>query len=67
MTPRPPEQPRELRAHALSLAYDGTTVVRDLDLAVPGGRVTVIVGANACGKSTLLRGIARIMRPSSGA
>ena len=59
--------PHDLRAHALRLAYDDVTVVHDLDLAVPSGKVTVIVGANACGKSTLLRGIARIMRPRSGA
>lgn len=55
-----------LRAERLSLGYDGRTIVEDLDLEVPAGRVTVIVGANACGKSTLLRGIARLMRPEAG-
>ena len=50
----------------LSLAYDGTDVVHDLSLALPPGRITTIVGANACGKSTLLRGLARLMTPSSG-
>jgi iron complex transport system ATP-binding protein len=34
---------------------------------VPDGAITAIVGANACGKSTLLRGLARIMRPRGGA
>ncbi|HYJ28536.1 MAG TPA: ABC transporter ATP-binding protein [Nocardioides sp.] len=38
-----------------------------MDLQVPHGKVTVIVGANACGKSTLLRGLARLLRPRSGA
>jgi len=57
----------ELCARALGLAYDGAAVVHDLDLALPSRRITVIVGANACGKSTLLRGIARIMRPVAGA
>jgi iron complex transport system ATP-binding protein len=42
-------------------------VVRELDLRVPDQSVTVIVGPNACGKSTLLRGMARLLRPSSGA
>jgi iron complex transport system ATP-binding protein len=56
----------ELAAQRLSLAYDGETVVAGLDLVVPAGKVTVIVGPNACGKSTLLRGIGRIMRPAAG-
>ncbi|WP_246496310.1 ABC transporter ATP-binding protein [Miltoncostaea marina] len=64
---RPRAAARDLRAAGLSLAYDGARVVHDLDLAVPDGRVTVIVGANASGKSTLLRGLARIMRPAAGA
>jgi iron complex transport system ATP-binding protein len=56
-----------LETSGLSLGYGGATVVRDLDLRVPDGRVTVVVGANACGKSTLLRGLARLLRPRSGA
>ena len=56
----------ELAARGLRLAYDRASVVHNLDLTVPDGAVSVIVGANACGKSTLLRGIARIMRPQAG-
>ena len=41
-------------------------VVEDLSLRIPSGRVTVIVGANACGKSTLLRGLARLLKPRGG-
>jgi iron complex transport system ATP-binding protein len=55
-----------LAAEGLRLGFDGVTVVHDLDLIVPGARTTVIVGANACGKSTLLRGLARILRPEGG-
>ena len=55
-----------LEARALTLGYADTAVVRDLDLEVPSGKVTVVVGANACGKSTLLRGLARLLRPRSG-
>lgn len=55
-----------LEASALTLGYTDTAVVRDLDLRVPHGKVTVIVGANACGKSTLLRGLARLLRPRAG-
>ncbi|RAY11589.1 ABC transporter ATP-binding protein [Actinomadura craniellae] len=57
----------ELRADGLTLAYDGAPVVDGLDLAVPPGRITAIVGANACGKSTLLRALARLLSPRDGA
>jgi len=56
-----------LGTRQLTLGYDDRVVVSDVDLAVPDGEVTVIVGANACGKSTLLRGMARLLRPRSGA
>jgi iron complex transport system ATP-binding protein len=56
-----------LAARGLRLGYADTTVVGDLDLAVPAHAVTAIVGPNACGKSTLLRGLARVMRPRGGA
>jgi iron complex transport system ATP-binding protein len=55
-----------LSTHDLALAYDGTTVVHDLTLAIPDGRMTALVGPNACGKSTLLRGLARLLRPRGG-
>ncbi|MFI1016707.1 ABC transporter ATP-binding protein [Streptomyces sp. NPDC020965] len=56
----------ELRAEGLRLAYDDRIVVDDLDVAVPPGRITAIVGANACGKSTLLRALARLLTPRAG-
>ncbi|MEU6703239.1 ABC transporter ATP-binding protein [Streptomyces wuyuanensis] len=56
-----------LTARDLTLAYEDRTVVHELDLAVPDGRVTVIVGPNACGKSTTLRALGRLLRPKGGA
>jgi iron complex transport system ATP-binding protein len=50
----------------LTLAYDDRVIVDGLSLSVPAGAVTVIVGANACGKSTLLRGLARLLMPRQG-
>jgi iron complex transport system ATP-binding protein len=50
----------------MRLAYDSRVVVDDLSLSVPDGKVTAIVGPNACGKSTVLRALARLLRPSSG-
>ncbi|MEV7087642.1 ABC transporter ATP-binding protein [Streptomyces sp. NPDC093085] len=55
-----------LTAEALTLGYEDRTVVDGLDLAVPDGRVTVIVGPNACGKSTTLRALGRLLRPKGG-
>ncbi|RNL63768.1 ABC transporter ATP-binding protein [Nocardioides marmoriginsengisoli] len=55
-----------LAAEDLTLAYDRDPIVRDLSVQVPTGKITCIVGANACGKSTLLRGLARLMKPSTG-
>ncbi|MGN0064171.1 MAG: ABC transporter ATP-binding protein [Nocardioides sp.] len=55
-----------LRAEGLDLGYAQRRIVTDLDLAVPDGKVSVVVGANACGKSTLLRGLARLLRPTAG-
>ncbi|MFJ9309667.1 ABC transporter ATP-binding protein [Streptomyces cyaneofuscatus] len=57
----------DLRAKDLHLGYDDRAVVTGLDLAVPPGRITAIVGANACGKSTLLRALARLLAPRAGA
>ncbi|MFH8870726.1 ABC transporter ATP-binding protein [Streptomyces griseus] len=55
-----------LTAEGLTLGYGDRTVVDSLDLAVPPGRITVIVGANACGKSTLLRSMSRLLAPRAG-
>lgn len=49
-----------LTAEGISVGYDGRRVIDGLDLAIPSGRITAIVGPNACGKSTLLRGLARL-------
>lgn len=55
-----------LTAEGLCLAYDDRTVVDGLDVEIPAGQVTVVVGANACGKSTLLRGLSRLLKPNRG-
>ncbi|GIG37689.1 ABC transporter ATP-binding protein [Cellulomonas pakistanensis] len=55
-----------LEATGLTLGYRDRTVVDGLDLAVPPGRITAVVGANACGKSTLLRSMSRLLAPRGG-
>jgi iron complex transport system ATP-binding protein len=56
-----------LHAADVSFAYGPREVLRELDCAFPAGRITAIVGANASGKSTLLRAMARLVKPQSGA
>lgn len=55
-----------LGARDLSLGYGATPIVEGLTVDVAPGAVTAIVGPNACGKSTLLRGLARLMSPAAG-
>jgi iron complex transport system ATP-binding protein len=56
----------DLRAEQVVLGYGDRVVVGGASLAIPSRAVTVIVGANASGKSTLLRGLARLLTPRSG-
>jgi iron complex transport system ATP-binding protein len=55
-----------LAAHDLVLGYGGRPVIDGLSLGITRGRITVLVGANACGKSTLLRALGRLLRPEAG-
>lgn len=55
-----------LAARELTVGYDGKAVVTDLDLTFARGTITALIGPNASGKSTLLRGLARLLAPQSG-
>lgn len=55
-----------LNASRISAGYGDTVILDGLDLNLLPGRITVIVGANACGKSTLLRVMSRLLKPRAG-
>lgn len=55
-----------LRADAVTLRYEQRTISTDLSVSIIDGSFTVIVGPNACGKSTLLRALSRLLTPASG-
>ena len=55
-----------LRAEDVTLAYDARVISEHLSVTIPDGSFTVIVGPNACGKSTLLRALSRLLRPTAG-
>jgi iron complex transport system ATP-binding protein len=60
------DQQSRLHATGLTLAYEQRVVAEKLSVAVPDNSFTVIVGPNACGKSTLLRALSRMLKPRKG-
>lgn len=50
----------------LSVAYENNTIIEGMDLCLPKGKISIIIGGNGCGKSTLLKTISRINKPSQG-
>lgn len=50
----------------LNISYGNMEIVKDLNLKIPKGKITTIIGANGCGKSTILKTIARIIKPTRG-
>ncbi|MFJ9130875.1 MULTISPECIES: ABC transporter ATP-binding protein [unclassified Streptomyces] len=78
MTSRGPHTPRPSRtnqrstavnrliADDVTLGYDQRVIAEKLSVEIPDNSFTVIVGPNACGKSTLLRALSRMLKPSAG-
>lgn len=57
---------RGLFAQDLTLGYGSHTVAEQLSVTLPEGELTVMIGPNACGKSTLLKALGRIIQPNQG-
>ena len=60
------QTPGRLAADGITLAYDRRVISEALTVTIPDESFTVIVGPNACGKSTLLRALSRLLSPSAG-
>ncbi|MDO3445275.1 ABC transporter ATP-binding protein [Agrobacterium sp. V1] len=58
--------PTRLHCEKITVGYAAAPVLNDVDLAIPDGKITALIGANGSGKSTLLRTLARVIHPSSG-
>jgi iron complex transport system ATP-binding protein len=56
-----------LQAKHVDIAYGEQIIVKQLHLTIPTGKITALVGANGSGKSTILKTLARIIKPKDGA
>lgn len=55
-----------LEAKNIQVGYNEKIVLENLSVMLPDGKISVIIGANACGKSTLLKTFARLLHPKRG-
>ncbi|KPM56055.1 iron-dicitrate transporter ATP-binding subunit [Frankia sp. R43] len=62
----PPPGGSRLRVESATIGYDRRIISEGLSVSIPDESFTVVVGPNACGKSTLLRGLSRLLKPSAG-
>ncbi|MBC2214451.1 ABC transporter ATP-binding protein [Listeria welshimeri] len=58
---------KDLHTENLQISYDKRIIVDGLDIAIPANKITALVGANGSGKSTILKTMSRLMKPSKGA
>ncbi|MBS7008815.1 ABC transporter ATP-binding protein [Anaerostipes sp.] len=57
---------QKIQVRNITVSYEKTIVIPKLNLNIPEGKITVVVGANGCGKSTMIKTVAGILRPDKG-
>lgn len=55
-----------LKASNIVAGYDKKIIIDGINMTIPDNKISVIIGANACGKSTLLKTLSRLIQPVSG-
>jgi len=59
-------QSHTFTANGIYAGYDNKLIIEDMNLSIPAGKFSVLIGPNGCGKSTLLKSFARLLSPSKG-
>ncbi|WFA10081.1 ABC transporter ATP-binding protein [Tissierella sp. Yu-01] len=57
---------KNIQGHNLTLGYENNIIIDDVSIEFPMNKITILIGANGCGKSTMLRSFARLLKPTSG-
>lgn len=65
-SPIPNTSESRLQLDSATIGYDKRVISEQLSVDIPDNSFTVIIGPNACGKSTLLRALSRLIKPSTG-
>jgi len=56
----------EFYTQKISTGYEEKLILEDMNINVPAGKFSVLIGPNGCGKSTLLKSFARLLKPTKG-
>lgn len=56
----------QIEAKNMTITYGADPIIENLNLHIPKGEITVLIGSNGCGKSTILRTLARLLKPNNG-
>lgn len=52
-----------LSGENLHISYEDVSVINDINISIPEGKITILIGSNGCGKSTLLKSLSRLIKP----
>lgn len=55
-----------LSAEKLTLSYETATIINNISIEIPKGKISVLIGSNGCGKSTILKSLSRLLQPTGG-
>lgn len=55
-----------INAENLTISYEQKTIIKELNINIPKGKITTIIGPNGCGKSTLLKALGYLLKPKKG-
>jgi iron complex transport system ATP-binding protein len=55
-----------LSAEQLTLSFETATIIDNISIEIPKGKISVLIGSNGCGKSTILKSLSRLLQPTSG-